>query len=177
MARKSGPRQLKREPARGFWAIKRKERTWAPNTRPGPNSRQKSLPLVIIIREILGYARTSKEAIQIINSGKVKIDGILRRDHRFPVGLMDVLQIEGAGQVFRILPKPNRGLVPTPISEKEAGFKLCKIIGKRSIEGGKVQLSLHDGRSIILPSQSLDRKRKENSLLEEQCNSAYRNRT
>jgi len=106
------------------------------------------------MREFLGYARTSKEAVQIINSGKVKLDGIVRRDHRFPVGLMDVLQIEGAGQVFRILPKPNRGLTPTPISEKEAGFKLCKIIGKRNIEGGKVQLNLHDGRSIILPSQS-----------------------
>src|SRR6266436_6439547 len=154
MARKSGPRQLKREPAPGFWPIKRKERTWSAYTRPGPHSRQKSLPLVIIIREILGYARTSKEAIQIINSGKVKIDEILRRDHRFPVGLMDVLQIEGAGQVFRILPKPNRGLTPTPISEKEAGFKLCKIVGKRNIEGGKLQINLHDGRSIILQSQS-----------------------
>lgn len=113
-----------------------------------------SLPLVIIIREILGYARTAKEAIRIISTGKVKIDGVVRKDHRFPVGLMDVLEIEGAGQVFRILPKPNRGLTPTPISEKEAGFKLCKIIGKRNIEGGKVQLNLHDGRSIILQSQS-----------------------
>ena len=154
MARKSGPRQLKREPAPGFWPIKRKERTWAPNTRPGPHSREKSLPLVIIIREILGYARTAKEAIRIISTGKVKIDGVVRRDHRFPVGLMDVLQIEGAGQVFRVLPKPNRGLVPTPISEKEAGFKLCKILGKRNIEGGKIQINLHDGRSLILPVQT-----------------------
>src|SRR6266571_3186944 len=62
MARKGGSRQLKREPAPGFWPIKRKERTWAPNTRPGPHSREKSIPLVIVIREILGYARTAKEA-------------------------------------------------------------------------------------------------------------------
>ena len=67
---------------------------------------------------------------------------------------MDVLQIEGAEQIFRILPKPNRGLTPTPISSKEAGFKLCKIIGKRNIEGGKLQLNLHDGRTIIVSSQS-----------------------
>jgi small subunit ribosomal protein S4e len=113
---------------------------------------------VIIIREILGYARTSKEAIRIISTGKVKIDGVVRRNHRFPVGLMDVLQIEGAGQVFRVLPRPNRGLVPTPISEKEAGFKLCKIIGKRNIEGGKIQINLHDGRSLILPSQTARQK-------------------
>jgi len=154
VARKSGPRQLKREPAPAFWPIKRKERTWAPSTRPGPHSREKSLPLVILIREVLGYARTAKEAIRIISTGKVKIDGVARKDHRFPVGLMDVLQIADAGQIFRILPKPNRGLTPTPISEKEAGFKLCKIVGKRNIEGGKLQINLHDGRSIILPSQS-----------------------
>ncbi len=158
MARKSGPRQLKREPAPGFWPIKRKERTWAPNTRPGPHSREKSLPLVIIIRDILGYARTSKEAVRIISTGKVKIDGVIRRDHRFPVGLMDVLQIEGSGQASRILPKPNRGLVPTPISDKEAGFKLCKIIGKRNIEGGKVQINLHDGRNLIVPGQAARQK-------------------
>lgn len=154
MARKGGARQLKREPAPGFWPIRRKERTWAPNTRPGPHSREKSLPLVIVIREILGYARTSKEAIRIVTDGKVKIDGVVRRDHRFPLGLMDVLQIEGVGQVFRILPKPNRGLTPTPISEEEAGFKLCRIIGKRNIEGGKIQLNLHDGRSIIVQGQT-----------------------
>src|SRR5947208_8439124 len=154
MARKGGSRQLKREPAPGFWPIKRKERTWAPNTRPGPHSRGKSLPLLITIREILGYARTAKEATRIISTGKVKIDGVVRRDHRFSVGLMDILQVEAAGQIFRILPKPSRGLTPTPISGKEAGFKLCKIIGKRNIEGGKIQLNLHDGRSIILQSQS-----------------------
>ena len=160
MARKGGARQLKREPAPGFWPIRRKERTWAPNTRPGPHSREKSLPLVIVIREVLGYARTSKEVIRIVSSGKVQVDGVVRRDHRFPVGLMDVLQIEGAGQIFRILPRPNRGLTPTPISEKEAGFKLCKIVGKRNIEGGKIQLNLHDGRSIILQSQT-DRQKTE----------------
>src|SRR5207245_10224704 len=134
-----------------------------PNTRPGPHSKEKSIPLVIIIREILGYARTSKEATRIVTGGKVKVDGVVRRDHRFPVGLMDVLQIEGAGQIFRILPKPNRGLTPMPISEKEAGFKLCKIVGKRNIEGGKIQINLHDGRSLILPSQG-PRRRTEGEL-------------
>src|SRR6266705_1754094 len=113
MARKGGSRQLKRKPAPGFWPIKRKERTWAPNTRPGPHSREKSIPLVIVIREILGYARTAKEATRIISTGNVKIDGVVRRDHRFPVGLMDVLQVEGAGQIFSILPKHNMiGLGP-----------------------------------------------------------------
>ena len=160
MARKSGPRQLKRKPAPAFWPIKRKQMTWAPRTRPGPHPIERSLPLITIVRDILGYAKTAREAIHIINTGKVKVDGVVRIDHRFPVGLMDVLQIQGADQIFRVLPEPNRGLIPKPIEQKEAGFKLCKIVGKRSVNGGKTQLNLHDGRSLVVqprePRQKTD---------------------
>src|SRR5881409_115574 len=101
MARKFGPRQLKREPSPGFWPIHRKEHTWAPRTHPGPHAREKSLPLMVIVRESLGLANIAKEAIRIISAGKVKVDGVVRRDRRFPVGLMDIVQIEGIPQVYR----------------------------------------------------------------------------
>jgi len=158
VARKSGPRQLKREASPGFWPINRKEMTWAPRTRPGPHPRDNSLPLVLIVREILGHARTAREAIHIINTGKVKVDGVIRRNHRFAVGLMDVLQIEGTADAFRVLPKPNVGLTPTPIDQKEVSFKLCKIVGKMNISGGRTQLNFHDGRNMIV--QSRDAKQK-----------------
>ena len=150
MARKSGPRQLKREPSPGFWPINRKSYTWVARPKPGGHPRSNSLPLVMVIREILGYAKTSKEAERIINSGKVKVDAVVRREHRFPVGLMDVLKIEGASDIFRIVPKHNRGLVPSPIGQKEAEYKLCKIVGKRTVPGGKSQINLHDGRNMIV---------------------------
>lgn len=155
MARKSGPRQLKREASPGFWPIKRKKMAWAPLTRPGPHARDKSLPLVIVIREILGYAKTSREARNIINTGKVKVDGAVRRDHRFPVGLMDVLQIKDAADSYRMLPKAGVGLTPTPIDQKETGYKLCKIVGKKTIPGGSTQINFHDGRNIVLPARDL----------------------
>ena len=163
MARKFGPRQLKREPSPAFWPIRRKQMTWAPTTRPGPHPRERSLPLVIVLREILGYAKTSGEAIRIINAGKVKVDGVVRRDHRFPLGLMDVLQIQGADQIFRVLPRPSHGLTPMPIEEKEAGFKLCKIVGKKTVEGGKTQLNFHDGRNLIV--QRADTRQKSETEL------------
>ncbi len=126
---------------------------WATRTRPGPHPRENSLPLVMALREILGYAKTAREAIHIINTGKVKVDGTVRKDHRFALGLMDVLQIEGTAQNFRILPKPNTGLTPTPIEQKESGFKLCKIVGKKTVSGGKTQLNFHDGRNLILQAR------------------------
>jgi small subunit ribosomal protein S4e len=109
--------------------------------------------LVLVIREILGHAKIAKEAIHLIKAGTIKVDGVVRKDHRFPVGLMDVVQIEQAGQLFRVLPKPNRGLSLSPITEKESGFKLCKIVEKTTLTKGRTQLNLHDGRNVILESR------------------------
>lgn len=150
MARKSGSRQLKRARAPAFWQIHRKEATWAPMTRTGPHSRDRSLPLVLILREILGYAKTAKEATRIVNSSKVKVDLIVRTDRNFPTGLMDVIQIEGSDQVFRVLPRPGRGLSLFPIDARESERKICKIVQKRMIGRGRVQISLHDGRTLTI---------------------------
>ncbi len=158
MGKKAGSRQLKRERAPAFWPIHRKEVTWATRTMPGPHPREKSLPLVLIVREVLGYAKTAREAIRIIKESKVKVDGVVRRDHRFPLGLMDVVQIQGLDQVFRVLPKPGRGLALTPIGEAEAGHKLCRIVGKRTINNKTLQVNLHDGRNILVQSGEAGRK-------------------
>ncbi|HZD12126.1 MAG TPA: 30S ribosomal protein S4e [Candidatus Binatus sp.] len=159
MGRKAGSRQLKRQPSPAFWPIHRKEETWAPMPRPGPHARQKSLPLVLILRNILGYARTSNEAKGIIKSGQVKVDGVTRRDHRLPIGLMDVVQIQGGGttEIFRILPKRGGGLQLTPITPEESKFKLCKITGKHTVKNGGRQLGLHDGRTILYGKEQKQR--------------------
>src|SRR5438445_13499483 len=98
MARKFGPRQLKREPSPGFWPIHRKEHTWAPRTHPGPHAREKSLPLMVIVRESLGLANIAKEATRIISNGDVKVEGVVRRDRRFPDGLDDNVEVPGIPQ-------------------------------------------------------------------------------
>jgi len=66
---------------------------------------------------------------------------------------MDIVQIEGVTQVYRALPKPNRGLVLSPTQDKEAGYKICKILGKKTVEGGRLQYRLHDGRTLLMASK------------------------
>src|SRR5437879_12894758 len=130
MARKFGPRQLKREPSPGFWPIHRKEYTWAPRTRPGPHAREKSLPLMVIVRESLGLANIAKEAIKIISTGKVKVDGVVRRYRRFPVGLMEIVQIEGVSHGYSALLTPNAGPEPYTRQDKNAAYKIRRVDGK-----------------------------------------------
>jgi small subunit ribosomal protein S4e len=100
---------------------------------------------------MLGYAESMREVKAILSQGQVKIDGVIRKDPRFPVGLMDVLEIATSNERFRLLPKTRGGFRLVNIDEKEANFKLCRIESKNMVKGGKVQLGLHDGRSLLLP--------------------------
>ncbi|MEM0065991.1 MAG: 30S ribosomal protein S4e [Sulfolobales archaeon] len=153
MGRMGGSRHLKRLAAPEFWPLLRKEAVWTVKPSPGPHSISKSLPLLIVIRDVIGYAKTYREARKLIAEGHFKVDGRVRRDYKFPVGLMDVLEIVDTGELFRVVPVPVKVLALIPISKEEASFKLCRIENKTTLKGGKIQLNLHDGRNVEVPAE------------------------
>ncbi|MFW9787089.1 MAG: 30S ribosomal protein S4e [Candidatus Thorarchaeota archaeon] len=151
MARRGQKKHLKRLPAPRHWPIKRKESKFTTRVIPGPHPKEHSLTLAILLREVLGYAENMREVKSILSSGQVLVDGVIRKDGRFPVGLMDVVEITTSGERFRLLPKLRGGLKLVSIDDAEAKFKLCRIETKTMVKSGKVQLGLHDGRTLLLP--------------------------
>lgn len=149
MGRKGGSTVLKRKPAPRLWPIHRKEFAWVVKPAPGPHSLETCLPLTVILRDILGVAKTKKEAKIIASQGKVHVDGKIRWQDSFPAGLMDVISLPDADKDFRILPS-HKGLILHPITKEEAGFKLCKIENKTIVKNGHIQLNLHDGSNILV---------------------------
>lgn len=149
MGKKGESTGLKRKPAPRFWPIHRKEFVWVVKPSPGPHSLKTCLPLTILLRDILEFAKTRKEAKKIVSQGKIRVDGIVRWEDDFPTGLMDVISIPDVGKHFRLLPS-KKGLILHPITEEEAGFKLCRIENKTTVKNGNVQLNLHDGSNIIV---------------------------
>ena len=140
---------LKRITVPRTWPVERKTKKWAVRPSLGPHSIEESVPLLIVIRDYLGYADTARGAKNIISSRKVLVDGVVRTDIKFPCGLMDVISIPSAGEHFRVL-IDGRGIIRlVPISPEEAKWKLCRIENKTTLKGGKIQLNLHDGRNII----------------------------
>jgi len=107
------------------------------------------MPLAVILRDVLGFAKTRKEAKTIVSQGRVYVDGDVRREDDFPVGLMDVISIPDVGKSFCVLPW-YKGLILNEISAEEAKFKLCRIEDKTVISDGHVQLHLHDGSNILI---------------------------
>lgn len=150
MARKGSSRHVKSMKAPAFWPILRKEYKWTVRPVPGPHPIIRSLPLLIVVRDLMGLAETSSEARKIIVEGNIKIDGRVRKDYKFPVGIMDVIEVVKTGESFRVLPVPTKVLGLVAISEEEASFKLCRIENKTVVKGGHIQLNLHDGRNVLI---------------------------
>jgi len=154
--------RLKRKPAPDFWPIHKKEFTWVVKPAAGPHSLENCLPLTIVLRDILGVAKTTKEACMILSQGKVIVDGKVRRKVDFPVGLMDVISIPDLKRFYRILPT-HKGLSLSLIGKDEAAFKLCRVDDKNTVSNG-VQVALHDGSNLFV--RATDRTKPTTALYE-----------
>ena len=154
MGRKGPTRHLKRQQAPTFWTIHRKANVWSINTSPGPHNFGTSIPVTVLLRDMLGYASTRREASMIAKQGKIKIDGKARLDEKFPVGLMDVISLPDAGESYRVLPAKGGRLILHQIKGDEIGFKLCRIIGKTTLKNDVTQLRLHDGRTLNVKTET-----------------------
>ncbi len=156
---------LKRLLAPRFWRVGKKVAPWVISPSPGPHKKFECIPLGIIVRDILGYAETYKEAKKIIKAREILVDGRVRRDHKYPVGLMDVVSIPRTKENFRITVDKD-GLKLIRIPEEEAKVKVCKIKSKTKVKGGKVQLNLHDGRNVLVDEKEDEFKTGDSLLIE-----------
>ena len=125
-----------------------KDKKWVTTPRPGAHKRSESIPLLLVVRDMIGYADTGDEAKKIIQEGNILVDKKVRKDHKFAVGLMDVIDVPKIKKHYRVLPS-DKGLVVKEIDEKEAKVKLAKITGKSKVGGGKTQIATHDGGVIV----------------------------
>jgi small subunit ribosomal protein S4e len=98
----------------------------------------------------LRYALVTREVSTIVNDkeGNVKIDNKLRRDPKFPCGIMDVLSLQKTNENFRVLFDSRGRFVLKSLKPEEARFKLCKVVGKKVGANKIPYIVTHDGRTI-----------------------------
>lgn len=143
----TGSNHLKRVAAPRTWPITRKTSKWVVKPTPGAHSEERGMPLVVVLRDILKVADKSKEIKQIMQEGKVLVDGRIRKDHRFIVGMFDTVSIPALNASYQVMIGENGKFKLVPI--KDASVKLCKIVNKTTVTGGKTQLNLHDGTTML----------------------------
>jgi len=143
-----GKSYLKRISAPKTWQILRKTTTYITKPSPGTHSLELGMPLSVILKEVLNYAKNSREVKKILNTNEIKVDGTSRKNPRFQVGIFDTMELS-TGECFRMTISKNGKLAILKISKDEAGIKPCKIVGKTMYKG-KVQLHLYDGNNIFV---------------------------
>ncbi len=150
-----------------------KKHKWVTTPNPGKHKKGDSIPLILVVRDILGYADTSREAEKIIHDGLIFVDKKIRKDPKYGVGLMDVIDIPKANKHYRVIPS-KKGLtlsefqkefgamnlrskfILKDIDERESNIKLCKIMNKTFLGEGSIQLNLHDGSNILVSNGEYD---------------------
>jgi small subunit ribosomal protein S4e len=147
--KKGGDTRLKRQLAPTFWNIRRKKGQFVSKPSCGPHGKKKSYPLGMILRDVLKLGMNMHEAKKILTEGKVKIDGIIRRESKFPVGLMDVIELIPTGQCYRFVPRNSKMLDALTIQTNEKMLKLVKVTSKVTIKQGRMQYGFHDGKTMI----------------------------
>ena len=125
----------------------KKEYIWAINHSPGPHSKKYSIPLLLLLRDILGFAKTAREAKNILHSRLVSVDNIIRTDPDFPVGLFDIIQFSKSDKYYQISVDNKARLIPKEIEKLDK--KLLKVVGKHTVKKGKTTVALHDGKIIF----------------------------
>ena len=145
----AGSKKLKRQMAPMFWGIGRKEKRFVITVRPGSHPKNTSIPTAVLLRDVLKKVKTLREAKSSIYDGKVKVDGVIQKSLHHSIGLMDVIELKGITDVYRLVPNNGHLLEPIKIKAAEKSKKLVKVKNKTTIKGGKTQLSFHDGRTMI----------------------------
>jgi small subunit ribosomal protein S4e len=144
---------MKRVAAPRTWYLGKLKGVYAAKPSAGPHKTKECIPLNVLLQHRLKYALTRKESQKIVRDreGMIKVDGRIRRDPRFPLGIMDVVSIDKTNEHFRILLDTKGRFNPHRIDQKEAGFKLCKVIRKRIGKAKVPHIVTHDGRTIRYP--------------------------
>ncbi len=131
------------------WPVARKEAAYTVKAGAGPHG-EAGVPLVILLRDVLGYVNTAREASIAVDTDQVQINGKTATDPDRPIGMFDILAFPGRDEYYRVFPDEGGRLSLTAIPAASADGKLAKITSKQQVTGGRTQLGLHDGETIAV---------------------------
>ncbi len=147
--------RLKRRAAPRSWTVPRKGTKWVLRPSPGPHPQDRSIPLLLVLRDLQHVAASAREARVLLRSGSVRIDGKVASDLTRGVGLLDTVSLAAPlDRHFRLVTNHRAKLVLVPIPPPEAGVKIGRVRAKHTTKGGRVEVTLHDGRNLLVDAKT-----------------------
>jgi small subunit ribosomal protein S4e len=128
------------------WPIQRKNRAYI--VCPKTNQKMEfTLPLIVILRDILNLVNTSKEAKKAIDAGEISVNNKVIKETKMGFGLFDLIHIKKLDKTFTVLLTEKGKLCVKEIHN--TSVKLSKVIGKKTLNKGLSQVNLSSGLNLI----------------------------
>lgn len=113
------------------------------------NHHRNAVPVLIAVRDMLRLAQNAREVKRMIRQQLLKINGRVVRDPRESIKLFNLFE---ADKRYRLTLLPTGKFALKEIGQED---RLGKVIGKRLLKEGKVQLNLHDGTNVLTLKRSI----------------------
>jgi small subunit ribosomal protein S4e len=131
---------LKRNKAARLLPIPRKGTKYIARAR---SNFRNGVPIVIAIRDMLGFAKTSDEVKKMVKYKLIKLNGKLVEDIRETIQIFNILESD---KKYKLTVLPTQRFL---LEETKDSGRLCKVINKKIQNNGHVQLNFHDGTNIV----------------------------
>lgn len=141
---------LKRLAAPRTWPLPRKVDIFITKPNPGAHKMLFGMPLATVMTGLIKCANTKKEVKNIIRNKNVLVDGKRRNDEKFIVGLMDTISLKEIDEYYRIVLCSRGKITAVKIDERESLIKPARIINKKALKKGIIQLNTDDGRNMLV---------------------------
>ncbi|MEK6830329.1 MAG: KOW motif-containing protein [Nanoarchaeota archaeon] len=137
---------LKRQEVPKNWPIPRKGTAYVVKPLSELSS---SIPLLIILRNILNVAKNRREVKRSIHLTQILLNTKKVKDEKASLSLFDTLSIIPLKKNYRVELSEKGKFEIKEIKEGESNYKIAKITDKRTLRGKKTQLNLSDGRNFL----------------------------
>jgi small subunit ribosomal protein S4e len=146
MANRGKSRHMASLAAPKYFAIERKTHKYIKKPNPGRHTLDRCISLLLALKK-LGVASTTIEASRVLRSGIVRVNGRVVREAKFPIGLNDIVAVDGASAYktgIDRLAKVSFEEVKNP----DYNSMLYRVVGKYKAKKGQIMLRLHDGSAV-----------------------------
>lgn len=134
---------LKRQSVPKTWPMNKK------GTKFIIKSGKKGIPLLIVLRNILGITKTRREVKKALIKQDVLVCGKPVIDEKKQLFVRDTITLVPSKKHFRLVFSENGKFNSLEIKEDESFEKTAKVMGKKIMKKKKIQLNLYDGRNYL----------------------------
>lgn len=107
-----------------------------------------SLPVLVVMRDLLKLVKTREEAKIVLYEGNVFVNNKIVHDAAYPVNIFDIFSIPKIKKYSILLLKREK-LVLKEVPEVDAFAKVFKIVGKKVLNKQKIQFNLFGGKNFV----------------------------